>query len=108
MEVPERSITDDHGDKAKWNLAYFEAAANEGRDCLTPVQYAHAVSLMEQLAFEDDPTHPGHAFDVRPIEGVHELREKGSVFGRINLRIYFWACKETQTLFTLCVDKKEA
>src|SRR4051794_9773379 len=85
-----RSVTGPDAGRAQWALAYLPVAADEGRKFLNDDQYAHAVGLIEALAFEQDPTHP-KTVDVRPFKGMDffEVRDKGGVLGKINLRIFF-------------------
>lgn len=90
--------------KATWKLAYLDIAAKEGRKFLDDARYAHAVSLCEQLATEESPTMP-HAIDVRAVEDFHELRDKGGVLGKINLRIFFVI--RDRTIVVLGCFKKE-
>ncbi len=91
----------------RWTLAYFDAAAADGRRFLTEEQYWYVVGQLEQLGDEDDPTHP-LTVDVRPIEDYHELRDKGGILGKINLRVYFWVATEHRTIVVLGSVKKEA
>ena len=101
-----RSPSRSEGGQDKWQLAYFERAKTEAESFLTDDQYEHAVSLVKQLALEDDPGHPA-SVSVRPISGFHEIRDKGGVLEKINLRIYFWICKEIRAIVVLGAYKKE-
>ena len=75
-------------DAGTWTAQYLTVAAAEGHSFLNDAQYAHAVELVRQLAEEVNPR-LSEALDVRPIDEFYELRDKGGVLGRINLRIYF-------------------
>jgi hypothetical protein len=96
------------GEPAAWRLAFFEQAVAEAKSFLTEPQYAHAVEQFELLAQEEDPTHPVLA-DVKAINDFHELRDKGGVLGKINLRVYFWVCDAPlRIIVVLGAWKKEA
>lgn len=88
-----------------WQLAYLDVAAKEGRRFLTDAQYSHAVGLCDQLATEGDPRRPV-GLDVRRVEDFFELRDKGNVLGKINLRLYFTVID--QMIVVLGCQKKEA
>jgi len=93
---------------AAWSLAYLKAAANEGHGFLSEIQYDHAVDLFESLAFEPDPTHPKVAIDIQPHGEFYELRDKGGVLRKINLRVYFILVdKPTKTIVVIGSYKKE-
>lgn len=92
------------GDR-KWSPAYLEQAADDARAFLNEAQYEHAVRQVLQLCEEDDPTHPVLS-DVDAVEDFHELRDKYGILGKINLRIFFWLCKEHRTLVVLGACKK--
>lgn len=95
-------------ENAVWSLAYLEIAADEGRRFLNEVQYDHALDQLESLAFEDDPSHPKVAIDVRTHGDFLELRDKGGVLRKINLRVYFILVDQpTKTIVVLGAYKKE-
>jgi hypothetical protein len=105
MEVVRRKI--EAG--AKWSLSYLKVAAEEGRKILTQdVQYDHAVDQVELLACEDDPTHPKALLEVQQHGDFYELKEKGGVLRKINLRVYFILVdRPTKTLWVIGCYKKE-
>ena len=45
--------------------------------------------------------------DVRPIEGFHELRDKGGILGNLNVRVFFTLQKSESALVVLGVIKKQ-
>jgi len=51
----------------QWELGYIEAAEKDARSFLTKDQYAHAVELFDELAYEADPTR-SETQDVRKIQ----------------------------------------
>jgi len=107
VDLIKRNAPSKDDEPPKWKLAYFEISAQEARSFLTEEQYEHAVEQFEELALEEDPTHPKTA-DVRSIEGFHELRDKGGVLGKINLRVYFSVCKPARMIVVLGAYKKES
>jgi hypothetical protein len=91
----------------KWSVSYLDLAGNEARDLLNEAQYAHVVDQLRSVASETTPTKP-KTLDVRPIEDHHELRDKGGILGKINLRVYFTLDSGKQVILVLGVVKKEA
>lgn len=92
---------------AHWNLSYLEVSQQEGRDFLNDDQYENVVDQFEVLAQEHDPTHSTTA-DIEPIDEFYELRDKGGILGKINLRVYFAVWPRFKTLVVLGAIKKEA
>jgi len=106
VKVKTRTAKRSAGDAPRWKLGYLEVAEKEARKLLTPDQYAHAVQLFDELAFESRPTQ-SQTQDVRKIEDFYELRDKGGILGNINLRIYFTVFKEQRLILVLRTYKKE-
>ena len=77
------------------DLAYHEA-----RGFLNPAQYEHAASLVKDLAEEDDPTHSMRQ-RIEAIDDYHELKDKGGILGKINLRVFFFVDKPRFVLLVL-------
>lgn len=90
-----------------WKLGYLDAVERDARKFLTSDQYAHVVGLFEQLAAESDPT-KSKTQDVRKIEDFYELRDKGGILGKINVRVYFTVIENVRLILALHVCKKEA
>jgi hypothetical protein len=91
----------------RWGVQYLSTASNEAGSLLNEAQYAHAVDLLRALAYEDAPTSP-KSVDVDAVEDFHELRDKGGILGKINLRIFFAVDGKSRTIVVLGVIKKEA
>lgn len=106
MELKSRTVKQDSHDKAPWKLMYLPAAADEARKILTQGQYAHVVQIFEQLALEPNPAE-SKAFDIRTIDEFLELREKGGLLGKINLRVYFYIHGKRKIIIALKTYKKE-
>lgn len=90
-----------------WGVSFVDLAETDGRSFLNPAQYQHVVGLMKCLAMEDDPTHPS-TVDVRSIDEFYELRDKGGILGKLNVRVFFIISKSTRNILILGVIKKEA
>lgn len=90
----------------KWELGYLDAAEKDARKFLSDEQYAHAIQLFEDLAYESDPT-KSQTQDVRKIDQFYELRDKGGILGKINLRVYFALFDGRKIILALCTYKKE-
>lgn len=88
-----------------WSLKYVDIAAKDAAKFLNEVQYAHAVDLCRQLALESNPR-KSDLLDVDAIEDFFELKDKGGILGKINLRIYYFACDEEKSIIALgCWNK---
>ncbi|MFN0131215.1 MAG: hypothetical protein ACKVW3_01580 [Phycisphaerales bacterium] len=90
-----------------WSVFYLTAARDEAMAFLTEEQYAHVTDLMRALAAEADPRRP-KTVDVEAVEDWHELKDKGAILGRINLRVYFTVENSRKALLVLGAIKKEA
>lgn len=90
-----------------WSVYYLSAARGEAMDFLNEAQYGHVVDLVRALASEPDPTHPV-TVTVEAIEDYFELKDKGGVLGKINLRLYFTVSQQHRSIVILAAIKKEA
>jgi len=89
-----------------WSVYFLSSARDEAMDFLNDEQYAHAVDLVRSLASEQDPTHPV-TVTVEAVEDYWELKDKGGVLGKINLRIYFTMNAKNKSIVILVAIKKE-
>lgn len=90
---------------AKWSLGYLDAAVDEGNKTLTGEQYCQVIEVFEQLSMYENPqTAP---FDIKPVEGFFELRDKGGVFGKLNVRTFFTLLDRRKLIFVIGCCKKE-
>lgn len=107
MEIRTREAHAQVGKEASvWLLGYVTTAQDDAKKFLTPEQYAHAVRQFDELAAEQNPR-KSLTQDVRPIDEFYELREKGGILGRINLRAYFAVFDEARLILVLGCYKKE-
>jgi len=90
-----------------WALKYVDIAAKDAARFLNEAQYAHAVDLCRQLAAEKNPRCPV-SLEVDAIEDFFELKDKGGILGKINLRIYFVVCDGEKSIVVLGCWKKES
>lgn len=74
---------------------------------MSEAQYAHVVDLLRALASEADPTHATTA-DVRSVEEFFEIRDKGGILGRINVRVFFVVRPEDKQIIVLGAINKSA
>lgn len=91
---------------ARWRIGYLDVVKKEAQKHLTDEQYAHVIGLIEELACEDDPT-KSQTQHVEKIENFYELKDKGGILGKINVRVYFILIPEQKLVLTLKFDKKE-
>jgi hypothetical protein len=61
---------------------------------------------LRDLAKHRDPTH-SESLSLDKIEDFFELREKGGVLGRLNVRVFFGVDKDNRAIVILGVLKKE-
>lgn len=94
------------GQPSTWELAYTDVSGKEAHKILTDDQYAHVVQQFEILAGEVNPR-GSRIVDVRPIESFHELRDKGGILGKINLRVYYTVLDDKKKIVVLGCYKKE-
>ncbi len=87
----------------KRRIGYLAKAAREGRKILSGVQYAHAVRQANLLKDWGSPEMC--PLRIEAVEDFYELKLKGSVLGKTNLRIFFAIFAELIVL--LGVYKKE-
>ena len=90
-----------------WNVLIFDLAFREAMSFLTEDQYQHLKMQFKELASENDPSH-SQTCDVENIEDFHELRDKGGVLGKINVRVYFGLEHNKNNLIVLGCIKKES
>jgi hypothetical protein len=90
-----------------WNVSFFGIALDEADQILTSDQKEHAKDLVRELAREEHPTHP-RSVSVDQVEDFYEIRDKGGILGKINLRIFFSIEVDYKTILILAVVKKEA
>jgi hypothetical protein len=89
-----------------WDVLNNNRAHAEGISYLNPSQYDHIVAQVREIAREQEPSNCS-TVDIRPFSEFFELRDKGGILGKINIRVYFAIIKEKRAIAILSVDKKE-
>ncbi|WP_428939681.1 hypothetical protein [Fontivita pretiosa] len=88
-------------------MKYLKKAADEAKSFLSPVQYAALVEDVKNLS--DWPDGPRiQLLDIVSIDQFRELREKGGIYGKINVRVYFAYLPKSRAIYVLGAYKKEA
>lgn len=90
----------------KWNVVIPNIAVEEAYKSFGDDGYWHLAMQVQELAREDDPTHPS-TLSVDAIANFHELRESGGVLGNVSARVFFHVNKETHVLLILGTIKKK-
>jgi|SRR5271166_2287609 len=90
----------------QWNVDILDRAFGEVMSFLDKAQYEHISAQVKELARQEDPTH-SDTVDVLPIEEFHEIRDKGGILHKINVRIYFFVQKLARKVVVLGAIKKE-
>ncbi len=106
MDVRTRTARPADGATALWELAYLDKADSDARKVLDGDQYAHVIGLFDLLATEQNPRVP-QTVDVRPIDAFYELRDKGGILGKLNIRVYFAVFDRESLVLVLGCRKKE-
>ena len=90
----------------KRELVVLPVVKKEGHKILSDVQYDHMVEILRRLVDFGNKEEIGD-LDIKPIRSFFELREKGGILGRINLRVYFGTFPEENKLVIAKVYKKD-
>lgn len=91
-----------------WNVEVLDVAYREAMRELDDAQYEYLADQVRELARQPDPTHADH-LSIDAVDDFHELREKGGVLGRKNMRVFFSVHPDPwRVLVILGVKKKEA
>ena len=90
-----------------WSVHYLSVARAEAMDFLNDEQYAHVTDLLRTLASEVDPTH-ALMVTVQGVEDFYELKDKGGLLGKINLRVFFTVLFKEKAIVVVGAIKKEA
>lgn len=95
------------GRKKTWQrVIVIGIAAKEGWDELTPGQYLHLKDQVKQLVGFGRQDYQSN-LTIAPFGDYWELKAKGGVLGRKNMRVYFKFDKKANDVVVLCTYKKE-
>jgi hypothetical protein len=111
---PRKDASDDHNTSSdetsrniKWQtVVVLSVAKAEGRDFLTEVQYLHIVDLIKQLVGFGAKQFKT-ALTIEKIQEFWELKDKGGVLRKLNVRVYFAHVVERNEIVVLSTYKKE-
>lgn len=92
--------------KARWTVVALEAAVREANGILTDCQYAHVVSVVKRLCYFGNHEQLSD-LRIEAIGDFWELKLKGHILGKINLRIYFAVRPKFGEIVVLKTYKKE-
>jgi hypothetical protein len=84
----------------------LDQAYKEATQLLDDDQYAHLAAQVKDLARESEPTR-SRTVDVRPVEDFYEIRDKGGILKRLNIRVFFLVHKAKRLLVILGVMNKK-
>lgn len=92
--------------KYSWNVGILDQAYGEARKILTPEQYEHVKQQVQQLACLCEPAR-SVTVDVRSLNDLWEIRDKGGVLGKLNIRLVYGQDSTRRCLVVLgCFLKK--
>jgi mRNA-degrading endonuclease RelE of RelBE toxin-antitoxin system len=84
----------------EWNVEILPQVRVEARAFLDDDQYAHISRQVRELARHEDPTH-SDTLDIRPVQEMFELKEKGGILRRLNVRVFYFIFRPTRTIVIL-------
>jgi hypothetical protein len=87
-------------------LVLIPIMIREGRDELTDGQYLHIKDHLKQLT-GFGARRFATQLRIAPFEEFWELKEKGGVLGKKNIRVYFFYDSTANDIILLMTDKKE-
>jgi hypothetical protein len=90
----------------RWTVWILDIAFEEAMSFLTDEQYQHMAMQVKELAMEVDPTHSTTA-SVDAIQNYHELRDKGGILGKLNVRIFFYVDQPHSRIVVIGAIKKQ-
>lgn len=90
----------------QWDVIIMNQARTDSKQFLSEAQYRHLANQVKELARHKEPTR-SDSVDIRSIEDFYEIRDKGSILGKINARIFLFCDKETRSIVVLGAMKKE-
>lgn len=93
------------GEKTKWRVGYHFLANTDG-GFLSNEQHDQLVRLFLEMAEYADPLSARIA-RVERISDYYELKEKGGIFKKLNVRVYFTIEEDSRTIVVMSVYKKE-
>lgn len=90
----------------EWNVLYLSASRDDAMRFLDEVQYAHVSDLFKALASEEDVRRPT-TVRVEQVEDFFELKDKGGILGKVNLRVYFIVDDRVRSVLVIAAINKD-
>lgn len=90
----------------RWTVGILDMAFDEALKLLTEAEYQHLAMQVKDLAQEVDPTH-SETQTVEKVEDYFELKDKGGILRKKNIRVFFGVDKPNQAIIVLGTIKKE-
>ncbi len=90
----------------EWNVTILSQVRDEARTFLNEDQYTHLSRQVRELAQQEDPTHSA-TLDIRPVGDMYELRDKGGILGKINVRVFYFVVHPARTIVILGAIHKQ-
>ena len=81
----------------QWTVLIVDFVFDEAMKFLDESQYAHLAEQFQLLAQEEDPTR-SLVVSLDAIEDFHELRDKGGILGKLNVRVFYYVDKSTRSI----------
>lgn len=94
------------GQQEPYRVGYLLNARQEAKKALSDEQYAYAVRMARRLQDWSDPLGLC-GLRIEQVDGFYELKLKGNVLGKTNLRIFFAVFDKARTVVVLGVHVKE-
>lgn len=88
--------------RGKTKVEFLQVADDDARRCLNGLQNAYAVRIARKLKDWGD-VEALSCLRIEAVEDFYELKLKGNVLGKINLRVYFAYLQECNTIMILGV-----
>lgn len=88
-----------------WKLGYLDATVGES-GFLNEKQYDYLVDQFREMSKCVDPVRCP-TVDVEQVGEFWELRDKGGILGKLNVRVYFAVVAKKKFIVVLSVYKKE-
>ena len=90
----------------QWNVEILDRCHDEAMGFLNADQYEHLARQVRELARQFDPSHSVE-IDIRPVDDFYEIRDKGGILARLNVRVFYIIHKASRTLVVIGAIKKE-
>lgn len=90
----------------EWSVHILGPVFAESEKLFDEDQKAHLINQIQELARHKSPT-TTETLDVRPILEFYELRDKGGILKRMNVRVFFDVDKDRRSIVILGIINKQ-